>query len=93
MSKNSTNGRATATTRQRKELPATETGRLTFADIQPVLEYPDFLGVQLQSFADFAQADVAPEERDPSKCLQGVFLEHFPITDSRERYTLEFLHY
>ncbi|MEP0548527.1 MAG: DNA-directed RNA polymerase subunit beta [Rhodothermales bacterium] len=74
-------------------MPATETGRLTFADIQPVLEYPDFLGVQLQSFADFAQADVAPEERDPSKGLQGVFLEHFPITDSRERYTLEFLHY
>ncbi len=93
MSKNSTNGRATATTRQRKELPATETGRLTFADIEPVLEYPDFLGVQLQSFADFAQADVAPEERDPSKGLQSVFLEHFPITDSRERYTLEFLHY
>ena len=93
MSKQSTNGQAAATTRQRKDLPATETGRLTFADIQPTLDYPDFLGVQLQSFADFAQADVAPEERDPSKGLQGVFLDHFPITDSRERYTLEFLHY
>ena len=98
MSKTSTkvrqNGTTTATTtRPRKDLPAMDTGRLTFADIQPVLEYPDFLGVQLQSFADFAQADVAPEEREAGKGLQGVFLDHFPITDSRERYTLEFLHY
>src|SRR5690625_1114439 len=26
-------------------------------------------------------------------CLQSVFTEHFPIQDSRERYTLEFIHY
>src|SRR5690625_6785630 len=26
-------------------------------------------------------------------CLQAVFTEHFPIQDSRERYTLEFIHY
>ncbi|MDX1547625.1 MAG: DNA-directed RNA polymerase subunit beta, partial [Rhodothermales bacterium] len=38
------------------------------------------------------QADVPPEEREDLG-LQAVFTEHFPITDSRERYTLEFIHY
>ena len=67
-------------------------GRHTFARTRDVLDYPDFLDVQLQSFHDFAQADVPPEERE-DKGLQAVFKEHFPITDSRDRYTLEFIHY
>jgi len=67
-------------------------GRHTFARTDDVLDYPDFLDVQLQSFHDFAQADVPPEERE-DKGLQAVFKEHFPITDTRDRYTLEFIHY
>ena len=67
-------------------------GRHTFASTDDVLDYPDFLDVQLQSFHDFAQADVPPEERE-DKGLQAVFKEHFPITDTRDRYTLEFIHY
>ena len=67
-------------------------GRITFASTRTVLEYPDFLGVQLKSFEDFVQADVPPEEREDMG-LQSVFKEHFPINDSRERYTLEFIHY
>jgi len=85
---------ATAPTGQpRKKLHALDTGRLSFGEISSTIDYPDFLDIQLQSFAAFIQADVPPEERDPSSGLQSVFLEHFPITDSRERYTLEFLHY
>ncbi len=66
--------------------------RTSFARIRPVKDYPDFLDVQLQSFRDFVQDDVAPEER-AEVGLQTVFTEHFPIQDSRERYTLEFIHY
>ncbi len=66
--------------------------RRTFARTRTVLDYPDFLDVQLKSFEDFVQADVSPEEREEVG-LQAVFKEHFPITDSRERYTLEFIHY
>jgi len=67
-------------------------GRTSFASTQAVLDYPDFLAIQLKSFDDFVQADVPPEERKDIG-LQAVFKEHFPITDSRERYTLEFIHF
>ena len=71
---------------------ATDGQRRTFARIPTVHDYPDFLEIQLQSFLDFVQDDVAPEEREDIG-LQAVFKEHFPIQDSRERYTLEFIHY
>ena len=70
-----------------------EATRQSFSKIPPVLDYPDFLEIQLQSFEDFLQASAAPEDRDPKKGLEAVFREHFPIHDSRERYTLEYLHY
>ncbi|MCH7976576.1 MAG: DNA-directed RNA polymerase subunit beta [Bacteroidetes bacterium] len=70
-----------------------EATRQSFAKIHSVLEFPDFLEVQLKSFEDFIQADVAPEERDVKRGLEAVFHDHFPIHDTRERYTLEFLHY
>ena len=66
--------------------------RISFARIPTTHEYPDFLGVQLKSWRDFVQADIPPEERSHVG-LQLVFNEHFPIQDSRERYTLEFLNY
>jgi DNA-directed RNA polymerase subunit beta len=66
--------------------------RHSFGRIRTVQDYPDFLEVQLKSFQDFVQADVPPEEREDIG-LQAVFKEHFPIQDSRERYTLEFIHY
>ena len=66
--------------------------RVTFARIPKTHEYPDFLGVQLKSWRDFVQAEFLPEERSHVG-LQLVFNEHFPIQDSRERYTLEFLNY
>jgi DNA-directed RNA polymerase subunit beta len=69
-----------------------EKDRITFGRIAEIRDYPDFLAVQLQSFEEFLQDRVPPEEREDIG-LQAVFTEHFPITDSRERYTLEFIYY
>src|SRR5690554_3923367 len=71
---------------------ATDGKRKNFARIHAVHDYPDFLDIQLKSFREFVQDDVAPEEREDIG-LQAVFKEHYPIQDSRERYTLEFIHY
>jgi len=67
--------------------------RESFARIPTVWDYPDFLDIQLKSFHDFVQDDVPPEDREDDEGLQAVFNEHFPIQDSRERYTLEFINY
>src|SRR6056297_1968043 len=68
------------------------TDRLSFGRIKNVIDYPDFLDIQLQSFNDFAQLDVAPNDRD-DKGLQRIFNENFPIQDTRETHILEFLYY
>ena len=66
--------------------------RKSFADIPQVWDYPDFLDIQVKAFHDFVQDDVPPEDR-ANEGLQAVFNEHFPIKDSRDRYTLEFISY
>lgn len=68
------------------------TNRYSFAQTQQILEYPDFLDIQLGSFEIFTQLDVAPEDRK-NQGLQKIFNENFPIQDSRETHILEFLHY
>ena len=37
--------------------------RISFASSKTLLEYPDFLEVQLKSFKDFFQLDTTPENR------------------------------
>ncbi len=68
------------------------TGRISFARTQHILNYPDFLDVQLESFRRFTQWDIDPEDREEIG-LQKIFLEHFPIQDTREQSILEFLYY
>lgn len=68
------------------------TGRISFAQTRQVLDYPDFLDVQLESFRRFTQWDTDPEDREETG-LQKIFLEHFPIQDTREQSILEFLYY
>ena len=53
---------------------------------------PDLLDIQLDSFEDFLQMDVPPDQRVP-KGLQAVFLNVFPILDNREENVLEFIEY
>ena len=66
--------------------------RISFASIQNQLEYPDFLEVQLKSFFDFFLLDSTPERRR-EEGLYKVFLENFPITDTRNNFVLEFIDY
>ena len=66
--------------------------RKNFARTQSVLEMPDLLDIQLNSFEDFLQKGVPPDQRVP-KGLQAVFLNVFPILDNREENVLEFIEY
>ena len=66
------------------------TERISFATIKNQLDYPDFLEVQLKSFRDFFQMGTTPEERK-GEGLWQVFMENFPITDTRNNFVLEFL--
>ncbi|GAA4377275.1 DNA-directed RNA polymerase subunit beta [Hymenobacter koreensis] len=66
--------------------------RINFAKIKKVIEYPDFLDVQLQSFQDFFQLETAAENRT-DEGLFKVFAENFPISDSRENFVLQFMDY
>ena len=67
-------------------------GRYTFGRIRPVIEYPNFLDVQRESFEQFLQERVMPAQRR-SMGLEQVFETNFPILDARENYILEFIEY
>jgi len=69
-----------------------QTERKSFSSIKVVKSYPDFLDIQLQSFKDFFQLDT-PAEKRRADGLFKVFAENFPISDSRENFTLEFIDY
>ncbi|HEV7346751.1 MAG TPA: DNA-directed RNA polymerase subunit beta [Telluribacter sp.] len=68
------------------------TPRKNFARINPVIDYPDLLAVQVQSFRDFFSLDTSAEDRS-DEGLYKVFAENFPIADSRENFVLEFVDY
>ncbi|SFG91596.1 DNA-directed RNA polymerase subunit beta [Pontibacter chinhatensis] len=68
------------------------TERINFASIRPVIDYPDFLDVQVKSFQDFFQLET-PAENRAQEGLFKVFAENFPISDSRENFVLEFIDY
>jgi len=73
-------------------LATAKNNRISFASIQSQLNYPDFLDIQLQSFQDFFQLETKPEDRT-NEGLFKAFSEHFPITDARNQFVLEFLDY
>jgi DNA-directed RNA polymerase subunit beta len=75
-----------------KALVTKQTPRKNFARIKPVIDYPDFLDVQVRSYRDFVNLDTASEERH-KEGLYKVFQENFPISDSRENFVLEFVDY
>ena len=66
--------------------------RINFATSKKVLDYPDFLDVQLQSFKEFFQLETTSDNRH-QEGLFKVFSENFPISDSRNIFVLEFLDY
>ena len=66
--------------------------RKSFSKIPSATELPDLLDIQLKSFHEFLQHDVAPQDRK-SQGLQAVFDGIFPIIDSRENFELDFIEY
>ncbi len=66
--------------------------RITFASTKSLLDYPDFLSIQLKSFYDFFQMETTAENRK-NEGLYKVFQEIFPITDTRNNFNLEFIDY
>ncbi|GHB56064.1 DNA-directed RNA polymerase subunit beta [Persicitalea jodogahamensis] len=72
---------------------ATKTAsRKNFARITPIINYPDLLGIQVQSFRDFFSLDTSVEDRS-AEGLYKVFDENFPISDSRDNFVLQFIDY
>ena len=71
---------------------ASKKGRINFSRVKNDFDYPDFLEVQLKSFQDFFQLNSTPEERK-NEGLFRVFMENFPITDTRNQFVLEFMDY
>ncbi|MEN3027304.1 MAG: hypothetical protein ABDH31_06340, partial [Chlorobiota bacterium] len=66
--------------------------RISFAHSRWTPQYPDLLYLQLDSFREFLQEDVPPQERRPVG-LQQAFLSTFPVEDATGTYQLEFLYY
>ncbi|HXX63889.1 MAG TPA: DNA-directed RNA polymerase subunit beta [Bacteroidota bacterium] len=66
--------------------------RITFGKIPEIIEAPDLLNIQLESWDGFLQSDTSAARRK-NKGLQAVFKMNFPITDARENFLLEFVEY
>jgi len=67
-------------------------GRRSYARIHRAGEMPHLLDVQLESYDDFLQPNVAPKLRK-QQGLQEIFSSVFPITDVHENFLLEFVCY
>ncbi len=72
--------------------PATKRLRKNFGKIQAIVDIPDLIGVQRESYNRFLQADVPPEDRTDTG-LQAVFNSVFPIKDFTGSASLEFVSY
>lgn len=66
--------------------------RRSFSKATPVMNPPSLMQLQLKSYEDFLQKEVAPEERE-DRGLQGVLKSIFPIYDFNKTVALEFVNY
>ncbi|TMB26151.1 MAG: DNA-directed RNA polymerase subunit beta [Deltaproteobacteria bacterium] len=66
--------------------------RKNFAKIQKIIDIPNLIDIQKNSYDKFLQAEIAPERREDTG-LQGVFKSVFPIKDFNETSSLEFVSY
>jgi len=71
------------------DYPRDEYNRITFANIPEVMEIPNLLAVQLESYDQFLQRDVAVEKRK-DQGLEAVFNSVFPIESPKGKYKLEY---
>jgi len=66
--------------------------RKSFGQIKSIVDIPDLIGMQRESYQRFLQMDVAPEAREDIG-LQAVFNSVFPIKDFTGIASLEFVSY
>ncbi len=66
--------------------------RVNFGNLEDVLDIPDLIGVQLDSYRSFLQLDVPPEKRK-NQGIQEIFNEVFPIESFDKQIRLEFVSY
>ena len=66
--------------------------RINFSSIKKLINYPDFLDIQIKSFKDFFQLETKSEERE-NEGLYNTFMDNFPISDTRNQFVLEFIDY
>ena len=66
--------------------------RLDFGKIPVILDIPNLIAVQQQSYERFLQLDIPPDERKDIG-LQEIFKSVFPISDYNEMALLEFVSY
>ncbi|MGI9243803.1 MAG: hypothetical protein ACR2RV_23600, partial [Verrucomicrobiales bacterium] len=66
--------------------------RLYFGTIDEVLDPPNLIEVQIESYKQFLQRDEAPSKRKMTG-LQAVFKEVFPIDSYDEKVNLDFVKY
>ncbi|UCG52281.1 MAG: DNA-directed RNA polymerase subunit beta [Candidatus Latescibacterota bacterium] len=71
------------------DYPKDEKGRCSFSKIPDIMDVPNLLAVQLESYAGFLQADVEPERRR-NQGLESVFQSVFPIESPKGKYVLEY---
>ncbi len=66
--------------------------RADFSKIGTQFPMPDLLAIQRQSYAEFLQMDLLPEERKDAG-LQSALKDIFPISDFKETTQLDFISY
>ncbi len=66
--------------------------RKHFAEIQRIIDIPNLIDIQKNSYKRFLQADIAPSARQ-NNGLEAVFQSVFPIRDFSETCSLEYVAY
>src|SRR5437660_800392 len=66
--------------------------RKNYAKINKIIDIPNLIDIQKQSYEKFLQKDIPQDQREDVG-LQGVFKSVFPIKDFSETSSLEFVSY
>src|SRR5260370_4322538 len=66
--------------------------RKNYAKVNKIIDIPNLIDIQKQSYEKFLQKDIAPEQREKVG-LQAVFSSVFPIKDFSETASLDFVSY
>ncbi len=66
--------------------------RFNFSHVESLVDVPDLLAIQLNSYEEFLQENVLIEKRK-NKGLEHVFKSMFPVEDTHKNYVLEYKYY